>query len=330
VKVAFFNTKPYEQNSFEAQLKNSNHKFTFFEAKLDKETAKLAEGHDAVCSFVNDHLTPLVLKRLKNFGITNIVLRCAGFNQVDLQSVKDLGIKICRVPAYSPEAVAEHAMALILALSRKTHKAYNRVRENNFSLAGLTGFNLHGKTVGVVGTGAIGKAFAKIALGFGCEVIAFDLYPDEKLEKTGVKFLPLQDVLKQSDIVSLHCPLTAQTHHLINKDSLATMKDGVTLINTSRGGLINTKDAITGLKHKKIGFLGIDVYEQEENLFFENLSEEILMDEQITRLMTFPNVLITGHQAFLTHEALAEITRVTLFNLDQLEAGVSLENKIKV
>ncbi len=330
MKVAFFNTKPYEQKSFEAQLKDSDHEFTFFEAKLDKETAKLAEGHDAVCSFVNDYLTPLVLKRLKNYGIENIALRCAGFNQVNLQTAKELGIRVCRVPAYSPEAVAEHAMALILALSRKTHKAFNRVRENNFSLVGLTGFNLHGKTVGVIGTGGIGRAFIRLAQGFGCKVLAYDLYPNSDLEATGVKYQPLQEVLDQSDIVSLHCPLTPETHHLINKQSLSTMKDGVTIINTSRGGLINTKDAIMGLKQKKIGFLGIDVYEQEENIFFQNLSEEILLDEQIARLMSFPNVIITGHQAFLTQEALAEITRVTLFNLDQMEKGGVLDNEVKV
>lgn len=330
MNVAFFNTKPYDQRSFEAQLTNSSHQFTFFEAKLDSSTVPLAQGFEAVCTFVNDHLDKALLRKLKKINVDKIVLRCAGFNQVDLEAAKELGFTICRVPAYSPEAVAEHAFALLLTLSRKTHKAYNRVRENNYSLNGLTGFNLHGKILGVIGTGAIGKAFIRIAHGFGCQILAYDLFPDQEMKKLGVNYLSLDEVLKQSEIISLHCPLTEDSHHLINSNSLQEMKTGVTIINTSRGGLINTKHAIKALKTGKIGFLGIDVYEQEENLFFQNLSEEILQDEQIARLMTFPNVLITGHQAFLTQEALSEITRVTLLNLDQLEAGNSLENEVKM
>ncbi|MFC3881782.1 2-hydroxyacid dehydrogenase [Algoriphagus namhaensis] len=330
MKVAFFNTKPYEQKSFEAQLDGSGHDFTFFEAKLDLDTAPLAKGFDAICSFVNDHLDQAILEKLNGFGINKVVLRCAGFNQIDLEAAKVLDFTICRVPAYSPEAVAEHSFALLLTLSRKTHKAFNRVRDNNFSLVGLTGFNIHQKTIGVIGTGAIGKAFIRIAMGFGCRILAYDLYPDQKMKDLGVSYLPLEDVLNQSDILSLHCPLTEDSFHMINKKALQKMKAGVTIINTSRGALINTKDAISGLKKGKIGFLGIDVYEQEENLFFQNLSEEILQDEQIARLMTFPNVLITGHQAFLTHEALSEIARVTLLNLDQIEAGMELDNQVKL
>ncbi|MHA7128176.1 2-hydroxyacid dehydrogenase [Algoriphagus namhaensis] len=329
MKVAFFNTKPYEQRSFEEYLTDSKHEFTFFEPNLNMDTVPLAEGFDGICTFVNDHLTAKILKRLSDCGIQKIALRCAGFNQVDLEAAKKEGFKICRVPAYSPEAVAEHAFALILTLSRKTHKAYNRVRENNFSLKGMTGFNLYQKTVGVIGTGSIGRAFIRIALGFGCKVLAYDLYPNEEMKKLGVSYLPLGKVLQQSQILSLHCPLTEDTKHLINKSSIQKMHDGVMIINTSRGALIDTKAVIKGLKSEKIGFLGIDVYEQEENLFFQNLSEEILQDEQISRLMTFPNVLITGHQAFLTHEALSEISRVTLLNLDQLEAGGTLDNEVK-
>lgn len=330
MKVAFFNTKPYEQRSFEAQLKESKHEFTFFEPKLDLDTAPLAKGFDAICTFVNDHLTKDLLEKLAGYQVKKVALRCAGFNQVDLEAAQSQGVTICRVPAYSPEAVAEHAFALILTLSRKTHKAYNRVRDANFSLVGLTGFNLNQKTIGVIGTGSIGKAFIRIAEGFGCKVLAYDLYPDEELQARGLAYVPLDELLAQSEIISLHCPLTEDTHHLINKKSLKLMKKGVTIINTSRGGLIHTKDAIRALKEELIGFLGIDVYEQEENLFFQNLSEEILHDEQIARLMTFPNVLITGHQAFLTHEALHEIARVTLHNLDQMQEEVSLDNEVKL
>jgi len=329
MRVAFFSKKAYDQESFDQLLPEHEHKFTFFEAKLDYHTASLAKGFDAICTFVNDELDKEILTRLSSLGIHKIVLRCAGYNQVDLETAKNLGFQICRVPAYSPEAVAEHAFALILTLSRKTHKAYNRVREANFSLVGLTGFNLHGKTIGVIGTGAIGKAFCKIALGFGCKVLAFDPSEREDLKSIGVNYVSIQELFQTSQIISLHCPLTSETHHLINKETLKVMNDGVMLINTSRGALIQTKDVIHALEQKKVAYLGIDVYEQEEDLFFQNLSEEILKDEHISRLMTFPNVLITGHQAFLTKEALAEISRVTLLNLDQMEKGKHLENEIK-
>ncbi|SDC52873.1 D-lactate dehydrogenase [Algoriphagus faecimaris] len=329
MRVAFFSTKSYDKISFARNADSYTHEFTFFEAKLDRHSAVLAEGHDAVCAFVNDQLDKQTLKSLKEVGVELIALRCAGYNQVDLDCARNLGISIVRVPAYSPEAVAEHAFALILTLSRKTHKAYNRVRENNYSIEGLTGINLHGKTVGVIGTGAIGKAFCRIALGFGCKVLAYDIYENEELKSLGVSYVTLDEIMQQSTILSLHCPLTPDTKHLINKNTLEKMQDGCMLINTSRGALIETKSVIRSLKNGKIGFLGIDVYEQEEDLFFQNRSEEILQDEQIARLMTFPNVLITGHQAFLTKEALDQIAKTTLDNLSAFEQGKVLENAVK-
>lgn len=329
MKVACFSTKSYDKEGFDRLIGEYGHEFTYLEAKLDKKTVSLAEGFEAICSFVNDHLDETILKRMAEMKIKNIVLRCAGYNQVDLKKSSELGIRICRVPAYSPEAVAEHTVALLLTLSRKTHKAYNRVRENNFSLEGLTGFNLNGKTVGVIGTGAIGTAFCRIMKGFGCRILAYDLYENLDLKDSGVTYVSLEDLLKQSAIISLHCPLTPDTQHLINAKTLSMMHEGVVLINTSRGALIETKAVIRALKKRKVGYLGIDVYEQEEHIFFQNLSEEILMDEEIARLMTFPNVLITGHQAFLTKEALAQISRVTLENLDELEKGGSLSNEVK-
>jgi D-lactate dehydrogenase len=270
-----------------------------------------------------------MVKKMERLGIKLIALRCAGYNQIDLNAAAAHGIKIVRVPAYSPEAVAEHAFALILTLARKTHKAYNRVRENNFSIEGLTGVNIHGKTIGVIGTGAIGRAFCRIAKGFGCTLLAYDLVEDEEMKQSGVTYLPLREVLSSSHIISLHCPLTPETHHMINQKTIAHMQDGVALINTSRGALIKTKAVIKALKNKKIGYLGIDVYEQEENIFFKNLSEEIMQDEQIARLMTFHNVLVTGHQAFLTREALAQISDTTLANITAFEKGEALINEVK-
>ncbi len=329
MKVAFFSTKSYDRSSFNEFLEDSDHEVTYLEPKLDQTTVNLAEGFDAICTFVNDQLNQKVLEKLAEFKIKSIVLRCAGFNQVDLRAANDLGIRICRVPAYSPQAVAEHALALLLTLSRKTHKAYNRVRENNFSLEGLTGFNLHGKTVGVIGTGSIGKVFCKIMAGLGCNVIAFDPVQDPEVRDLGVKYTELDELFQSSDIISLHCPLTEETKYLIDAKSLSKMKDKVVLINTGRGALIDTKAVIKALKEKKVGNLGIDVYEQEEDLFFQNRSEEILQDEQIARLMTFTNVLITGHQAFLTEEALAQIAKITLQNLNELAEGAELTHEIK-
>ncbi|HZI53941.1 MAG TPA: 2-hydroxyacid dehydrogenase [Chitinophagaceae bacterium] len=326
MKIAFFSTQPYDKEYFERY--NQHHVITFFEAQLNEQTVNLIQGCDAVCCFVNDRLHAAVIKSLAEMGIKIIALRCAGFNNVDLVAAKENQIAVVRVPAYSPHAVAEHAVALIMTLNRKTHKAYNRVREGNFSLSRLTGFDLYGKTVGVIGTGKIGQCFARIMQGFGCKVLAFDLIVNTELENAGVKYLSLTDLLRQSEIISLHCPLTEQTKHLVNQTSLDIMKDGVMLINTSRGGLIDTKATINALKRGKLGYLGIDVYEQEEKLFFHDLSENIIEDEMIMRLMSFPNVLVTAHQGFLTIEALTQIALVTLKNLEDFQKGKILENAV--
>ncbi|WP_268034540.1 2-hydroxyacid dehydrogenase [Algoriphagus sp. PAP.12] len=328
MRIAFYSAKSYDRDSFNLFENQFGHQITFFEAKLDKDSTSLAEEHEVVCAFVNDILDKHVLKKLKTRGVRLIALRCAGYNQVDLDAAKELGLPVVRVPVYSPEAVAEHAFALLLTLSRKTHKAYNRVRESNFSLEGLTGFNLHGKTFGVIGTGAIGRAFCKIALGFGGKVLAYDLFENKEMKKLGIQYHGINELFSKSDIISLHCPLTPETKHLVNGDAIQHMKEGVALINTSRGALIETKSVIKALISRKIGYLGIDVYEQEEDLFFKNLSEQILPDEQISRLMTFPNVLITGHQAFLTKEALGQIAQTTLNNISEFEDGKKLTNEI--
>jgi D-lactate dehydrogenase len=329
MKIAVFSTKPYDQAYFEKYAGNSNHEFSFFETALNKDTANLTIDFNAVVVFVNDTVDKPTIEILSNNGIQLIALRCAGFNNVDIEAAKEKGIKVVRVPAYSPEAVAEHALALILTLNRKTHKAYNRVREGNFSLNGLMGFNLHGKTVGVIGTGTIGATFCRVMKGFGCNLIAFDVQESAELKELGVNFLPLKDVFRQADILSLHCPLNEHTKHMINKESIALMKDGVMIINTSRGALINTEDAINGLSSKKIGYLGIDVYEQEENLFYQDLSESIIQDDLLLRLNSFPNVLITSHQAYFTKEAMEEITTTTLENINAFAKGLELENEVK-
>ncbi len=326
MKIAFFSTQPYDKEYFERY--NSQHQIVYFEAQLNEQTANLAKGCKAVCCFVNDQLNEIVLKLLSESGIKIIALRCAGFNNVDLAAAKENKLSVVRVPAYSPHAVAEHALALIMTLNRKTHKAYNRVREGNFSLHRLTGFDLYGKTAGVIGTGRIGQCFAQIMHGLGCKVLAFDLIADKNMEEAGVEYLPLVSLLQQSDIISLHCPLTGQTKHLVNKTTLDMMKDGVMLINTSRGGLIDTKAAIEALKKGKLGYLGIDVYEQEEKLFFHDLSENLIEDDVIMRLLSFPNVLITSHQGFLTDEALTQIALITLQNLADFETGKKLINMI--
>ncbi|EPR66455.1 2-hydroxyacid dehydrogenase [Cyclobacterium qasimii] len=328
MKIAVFSTKSYDQEYFEKYSSRYEYTFSFFETSLNKSTANLSIGFDVVCAFVNDKVDNDTIEILAKNGVKLIAMRCAGFNNVDLQSAKDHGIKVVRVPAYSPEAVAEHSVALILTLNRKTHKAYNRVREGNFSLKNLIGFNLYGKTVGVVGTGKIGIAFCRIMKGFGCKILAYDIAVSEELVAMGVKYLPIDEVFKQSDILSLHCPLMPATKHMVNKSSLAKMKDGVMIINTSRGALINTADAIDGLAQKKIGYLGIDVYEQEEKLFFEDLSESIIQDDYILRLNSFPNVLITSHQAYFTKEAMDQITLITLDNIHAFEMNEKLENEV--
>jgi D-lactate dehydrogenase len=326
MKIAFFSTKSYDREFFDRYV--STHEMIYFEAPLNKLTVNLAVGCTAVCVFVNDKLDATVLAHLKEAGVKLIALRCAGFNNVDLAAAKKLELPIVRVPAYSPHAVAEHAVALILTLNRKTHKAYNRVREGNFSLERLTGFDLYGKTVGVIGTGKIGQAFCDIMLGFGCRVLAFDLVAHKPTEAKGVEYLPLVDIFDQADVISLHCPLNEQTKYVINADTIGMMKEGVMVINTSRGALIDTAAAIEGLKTGRIGFLGLDVYEQEEKLFFNDLSENVIQDDVIMRLLSFPNVLITSHQGFFTAEALTQIAQVTLRNIDEFEAGLPLVNAV--
>lgn len=324
-KISFFSTQPYDKNFFN-KYNAVGFELEFFETQLNPQTVNLIQDATVVCVFVNDIVNDAVIQQLAEKKVRIIALRCAGFNNVDLESAKKHHIKVCRVPAYSPEAVAEHAMAMILTLNRKTHKAYNRVREQNFALNGLLGFDLHGKTIGIVGTGNIGKAFSKIALGFGCKVLAYDIVTNPEMEKDGVIFADLNTVLKESDIISLHCPLNDATKHIINKDSIALMKDTVMIINTSRGGLINTSDIIIALKNGDVDYLGIDVYEQEEKLFFRDLSEDIIQDDDIQRLMSFPNVLVTAHQAFFTNEALTQIALVTYDNINSLLTKNNIDN----
>lgn len=330
MKIALFSSKPYDQRSFETYNDHPDLIFTFFETHLNANTVELTKGFDAVCVFVNDKVDANTIQQMSKHDVRLIALRCAGFNNVDLQAAKENNIKVVRVPAYSPEAVAEHTMALILTLDRKTHKAYNRVREGNFSLNRLIGFNLYQKTVGVIGTGKIGAAFCRILKGFGCNILAFDPYESEELVKLGVQYEPLSVVLSQADIVSLHCPLTTNTKHLINRETITLMKDGVMLINTSRGALINTADVIEGLINQKIAYLGIDVYEQEEHLFFEDFSERIIQDDYILRLNSFPNVLITAHQAYFTKEAMYEIATTTLKNIIAFKQGEVVVNEVQI
>ena len=326
-KITFFSTQAYDKVFFEKYNTDFGYELDFFDTQLNEQTVKLISNTDVVCVFVNDVVNAAVIQQLAERKVRIIALRCAGFNNVDLEAAKKYNLKVCRVPAYSPEAVAEHAMAMILTLNRKTHKAYNRVREQNFSLNGLLGFDLHGKTVGIIGTGNIGKAFAKIIKGFGCKVLVFDIVTDSEMEQDGVTFVSLETIFKESDIISLHCPLNEKTKHLIDKKSLSMMKDHVMIINTSRGGLIETACVIEGLKEGKIGYLGIDVYEQEEKLFFRDLSEDIIQDDAIQRLMSFPNVLVTAHQAFFTNEALTQIALVTFNNIESLLAQNDIDNK---
>jgi D-lactate dehydrogenase len=323
MKIAFFSTQPYDTSFFESANQAFGHELAFFTQELDPATVSLAKGAQAVCLFVNDQASATVIDSLKAIGVQTIALRCAGFNNIDVEAAKKARINVCRVAAYSPESVAEHAVALLLTLTRKTHKAYNRVREQNFALSGLLGFNLHGKKVGVIGTGNIGQAFCKIMLGFGCEVIAFDLIANKEMEALGVKYAPLIEVLG-SDIISLHCPLNEQTKHIINAETLSYLKKGATIINTGRGGLLDTKAVISALKNGTIGALGLDVYEQEEKLFFKDLSSSIIMDDTIQRLMSFPNVLITGHQGFFTQEALEKIAVTTLDNITKINQQATL------
>jgi len=329
MKIAVFSSKPYDRRYFETYNKDYNYELSFFDTNLNAQTSNLTQDFDVVCVFVNDQLGKEVIKALASNGVKLIALRCAGFNNVDLEAAEQYGIKVTRVPAYSPQAVAEHALALILTLNRKTHKAYNRVKEGNFSLDNLIGFNVYNKTVGVIGTGKIGQAFCKIMLGLGCKVLAYDVAPQGALEEAGVTYVTLEELYKGSDIISLHCPLLPATQHLINDKSIAQMKTQVMIINTSRGGLINTEDVIKNLKDRKVGYLGIDVYEQEEDVFFEDKSEQIIEDDALLKLISFPNVLITSHQAFLTSEALTEISKTVFQNIYEFVNNQSLTNEVK-
>lgn len=328
MKVAVFSTKSYDRTFLEAANSKGKHELVFLEPRLTDETCLLATGSQAVCAFVNDELNAQTLTKLASMGVKLIALRCAGFNNVDVSKAKDLGLTVVRVPAYSPYAVAEHTIGLILALNRRIHRAYNRVREGNFSLDGLLGFDLHGKTVGIVGTGRIGTIAAQILQGFGCKILAYDKLPPEDAQN--LEYVSFSHLLSAADIVSLHCPLNSDTHHLINAQTIAQMKTGAMLINTSRGALIDTKAVIAGLKSGKIGYLGIDVYEQEGDLFFEDLSSTVIQDDLFERLLTFPNVLITGHQSFFTNEALTSIAETTLNNISDFEESKPCSNQVKV
>ncbi len=328
MKTCFFSAKAYDRESFTSAREPLGHELTFFETHLNPKTASLAAGHSAVCAFVNDHLDRLTLRELAHQGVKGVALRCAGYNNVDLKAAREFGIKILRVPAYSPYAVAEHTLALILALNRKLHRAYNRVREGNFSLDGLLGFDLHGKTAGVVGTGAIGSKVARLLKAFGCQVLAYDPQVNLELAAEGIRYVELSELLLRSDVVTLHCPLRPETRHLIDAKGVTAMKPGAMLVNTGRGALIDTRAVIQGLKTHKIGSLALDVYEEESDLFFDDMSGEIIQDDVFTRLLTFPNVLITGHQAFFTKEALENIARTTLENLTELERGATLTNEV--
>jgi D-lactate dehydrogenase len=330
MKVAVFSTKSYDRRFLEAANTNYGHELVFFEARLTSDTAVLASESPAVCVFVNDQLDDKTLKALAEGGTRLIALRSAGFNNVDLSAATELGMSVVRVPAYSPYAVAEHTIGLILTLNRQIHRAYNRVREDNFSLDGLLGFELHDRTVGIVGTGKIGVIVAQILKGFGCKLLAYDMYPNPECEAIGAKYVELPELLQTSDIVTLHCPLTQETHHLIDAQSLEQMKQGVMLINTSRGALIDTKAVVDALKSGKIGYLGLDVYEQESDLFFENLSDAVIQDDVFQRLLTFPNVLITGHQAFFTENALKNIAETTLSNITDIEQGRPCPNQVQL
>jgi len=320
-KIAFFDVKPYTVKSFQA-VNRDRFSLHFFEPRLNLATASLASGFQAVCAFVNDDLSAPVLEELARLGVKLIALRCAGFNNVDLEAANRLGLSVIRVPAYSPQAVAEHAVALLLSLNRKIYRAYNRVREGNFSLVGLEGFDLYGKTAGIIGTGKIGRCLAKILAGFGMRLLAFDRQEDQAFAlETGLVYVTLDELYRQADVISLHAPLVPETYHLIDQSALAKMKEGVIIINTSRGALIDTAALIEALKSGRLGGAGLDVYEEEEEYFFEDLSDKIITDDLLARLLTFPNVIITSHQAFLTHEALHQIAQVTLDGIVAFVAG---------
>lgn len=327
MKILFYGTKNYDEQFFEKLMPEyPDITIKFIEANIHEETAWLAKGYDAVCAFVNADLGRDVIDVLHENGVKLILMRCAGYNNVDLEQAKKYGIKVLRVPSYSPEAVAEHAMALVLTANRHTHKAYIKCRENNFALNGLMGVNLFGKTAGIVGTGKIGQAMARICCGFGMKVLGYDAYPNESLDF--LEYVSLEELLAKSDLISLHCPLTDETHHLINADTIAKMKDGVMLVNTSRGGLIKTEDLVDGIRDHKFFAVGLDVYEEETDFVYEDMSEKIMPHSTIPRLLSFPNVTITSHQGFFTEEALGAIARTTMENAKTFAEGAELKNEV--
>ena len=317
MKVAFFDTKPYDIPGFDHYAAESDLEIKYFETRLNEDTVSLAQGYDAVCVFVNDTVSAAVVEKLHEMGVKVLALRCAGFNNVDIRACQGK-LPVYRVPAYSPYAVAEHAMALLLTINRRTHKAYIRTRDFNFSLQGLAGFDLHGKTVGIIGTGKIGRVFADICKGFGMNILAYDKFP---AKDSGLHYVELPELFEKSDIISLHCPLTEETRHIIDAESIARMKKGVTIINTSRGALVNTEDLINGIKDKKVGAACLDVYEEEGDFFYEDFSGHIVQDDKLVRLIAMPNVIVTSHQAFLTQEALDSIANTTIDNLTRFFQG---------
>lgn len=328
IKIAFFDTKPYDIKSFEDENRNFNYQIKFYKNKLNIDTAFQANGYNVVCAFVNDQINEEVVNELYRSGVKLVAMRCAGYNNVDLKAVYGK-IHVVRVPAYSPHAVAEHAVALMLTLNRKIHKAYYRTHDNNFNIDGLLGFDLYQKTAGIIGVGQIGKVTIQILRGFGMHVVAYNPFVEEDVAKNlGFEYVDLDTLYRDSDIISLHCPLTKETYHLINKESISKMKDGVMIINTGRGQLINTKDLIAGLKNHKIGYAGLDVYEEESDYFFEDFSNEIIGDDILARLLTFPNVIITSHQAFFTKEALKSIAETTFLNIKDFFDGQKLINEV--
>ncbi|MEX2319272.1 MAG: 2-hydroxyacid dehydrogenase [Bauldia sp.] len=330
MKVAVFSTKPYDERFLGAANREARHDLVFLEMRLTTATAFAAAGAGAVCVFVSDDCGAEVLRELAGQGVRLVALRSAGFNHVDLAAAKAFGLTVARVPEYSPSAVAEHTAAIVLSLNRKIHRAYARVREGNYALEGLLGFDLHGRTVGVVGTGKIGVAFIRIMRGFGCKVLAHDPYPNPEAEALGARYVPLPELLAGSDVISLHCPLTPETRHLIDAAAVDQMRNGAMLVNTSRGAVIDTRAVIRGLKSGKIGSLGLDVYEEEEGLFFENLSDQVIKDDVFARLLTFPNVLITGHQAFFTADALTAIAETTIGNITSFEQTGKVLHEVSV
>jgi len=328
MRVAFFSTHAFDRRFFDGANLAAGHDLHYLEARLTPATSALARGCPAVCAFVNDQLDGAVLAALAAGGTRLIALRSAGFNHVDLAAARELALTVARVPAYSPHAVAEHTIALILSLNRKTHRAYARVREGNFALDGLLGFDLCGRTAGVVGTGKIGSVVARILLGFGCRVLAYDVAPDRACRDMGVEYVGLDDLWRQADILTLHAPLTPQTRHLVDATAIARMKPGVMIVNTSRGALVDTKALIGGLKSGHVGLVGLDVYEEEEGLFFQDLSSHVIQDDVFARLLTFPNVVVTAHQAFFTSDALRAISETSLANVSAFERGQRSGNEL--